>query len=71
VEKFSDPEQFVLYDPQQPSAAMLLNDLPVEVRIDEGGQICAARPLVAARVLILPLAAITLHGVIALVVFGV
>ncbi len=65
-----EAEEPLLYDPADPSCAVMLDDLPGSPRIDEHGQIrCAAAPLAFASVLI-PAVSILGHVTYAVMRFG-
>jgi hypothetical protein len=66
VDRLSDPRgEFLLYDPVQPSQAVLLDNIPGAVRINEQGYLDTDRPGKAMLSLLLPALVLAVHGTIA------
>jgi hypothetical protein len=66
VDRLSDPRgEFLLYDPVEPSTAVLLDNIPGAVRINEQGYLETERPAKALASLVLPAIVLSVHGVIA------
>ncbi|MBL7140152.1 MAG: hypothetical protein ISS74_04515 [Planctomycetes bacterium] len=71
VDRLSDPRgEFLLYDPVDPSYAVLLDDIPGAVRVGEFGQLETERPAKAVRSFLLPALVLGAHSVAAWVVLG-
>ncbi|KPK96805.1 MAG: hypothetical protein AMK75_07860 [Planctomycetes bacterium SM23_65] len=62
LEKLSDEEEPLLYDPANPSYVVMMDSLPGSPRIDEMGQIRTGSPAATFLVMIVPLASIIGHG---------
>jgi|Deesub1362A_J573_1020465.scaffolds.fasta_scaffold00938_13 hypothetical protein len=63
VEDLTDEAQEpLLYDPDDPSTAVLLDDLPGTTRFDSAGRLMPASPFAAVRVLLLPTITVIGHG---------
>ena len=63
-----EPQEQLLYDPQNPENAVLLDNLPGEPDIDEFGNIQVANMGRSMRALVLPVAVVTINALIFVVV---
>jgi len=71
VDRLSDPRgEFLLYDPIDPSHAVLMDDMPGAVRVGEFGQLETERPAKAALALAVPAIVLTVHAAAAWLVLG-
>jgi len=69
VARLSDPRgEFLLYDPIDPAYAVLLDNIPGAVRINDLGQLETDRPRKAVASVLLPAIVLSAHGVVAYLV---
>jgi hypothetical protein len=64
-----EPAEKLIYDPRNPSRAVLLDSLPSGAAIDDHGQIYSRRPIRAAVSLILPCLVVAVHASVAWYLF--
>jgi len=71
TERLTDPQgEFLLYDPLDPPSAVLLDNIPGRVRIDDVGALETEKPHRAIASLLLPAVVLAANMVIALFVLG-
>jgi len=65
-EKFQDADEPLVYDPEKPDRAVMLDNLPGEPHIGEDGHVYCRQPMRALFSIVLPLATLLGHGIYAM-----